>query len=137
MEQKTTADIFLPLIQRVEEPYRKLLAATYVEGLSAGQIAARYLLEVEHVQEDLVRAYKAFAALPHEIMQARDADVYLSVVAYVLAEGTASTAQLQRRFKLGWFHTTRMLDQMHVDGIVGPPNGGKPRTVLIILTTQS
>jgi len=139
MEQKTTAEIFLPLIQRVEEPYRKLLAHTYVEGLSPDQIAQRYLLETEHVQEDLERAHKSMRRkIPdNSMLQLGDPEHYLQAIAAVLATGLASPSNMQRKLKVNYFRATRLLDQMEVDGFVGPRNGGKPRKVLISITTST
>lgn len=137
MEQKTASDIFLPLIRRVEEPYRKLLHETYVERLSAEQIAARYLLEVEHVQQDLMRAHNAMPrTLPAgSLLQAGDIEHYLQALDLVLNGGTASPSNLQRKLKVNYFRATRLLEEMAQYGFVGPRNGGLPRKVLVTLLT--
>ncbi len=44
--------------------------------------------------------------------------------------GKASTSTLQRRLRLGYGRAARILDMMHRDGIIGPPDGSKPREVL-------
>ena len=48
----------------------------------------------------------------------------------VLEMGKASTSTLQRRLRLGYGRAARILDMMHRDGIIGPPDGSKPREVL-------
>jgi S-DNA-T family DNA segregation ATPase FtsK/SpoIIIE len=42
-----------------------------------------------------------------------------------------STSLLQRRLGVGYGRAARMIDQLHDAGILGPPNGSKPRDVLI------
>ena len=44
---------------------------------------------------------------------------------------TVSTSMLQRRLKLGYGRAARIIDEMEERGIVGPPDGSKPRQVLI------
>ncbi len=42
-----------------------------------------------------------------------------------------STSLLQRRLEIGYGRAARIIDQLHDAGILGPPNGSKPREVLI------
>ncbi len=51
-------------------------------------------------------------------------------VRVVLEMGKASTSTLQRRLRLGYGRAARILDMMQRDGIIGPPDGSKPRDVL-------
>lgn len=44
-----------------------------------------------------------------------------------------STSLLQRRLGVGYGRAARIIDQLHDAGILGPPNGSKPRDVLISL----
>jgi S-DNA-T family DNA segregation ATPase FtsK/SpoIIIE len=44
-----------------------------------------------------------------------------------------STSLLQRRLGVGYGRAARIIDQLHDAGILGPPNGSKPRDVLIAL----
>jgi S-DNA-T family DNA segregation ATPase FtsK/SpoIIIE len=44
-----------------------------------------------------------------------------------------STSLLQRRLGVGYGRAARIIDQLHDAGILGPPNGSKPRDVLIQL----
>ena len=49
----------------------------------------------------------------------------------VVEAGIASTSLLQRRLKLGYARAARIMDELEQRGIVGPPEGSKPRQVLI------
>jgi len=42
-----------------------------------------------------------------------------------------STSLLQRRLSIGYGRAARVIDQLHLAGILGPPDGSKPREVLI------
>ena len=55
---------------------------------------------------------------------------YEDAVRLVLQMGKASTSTLQRHLRLGYGRAARILDCMQRDGIIGPPDGSKPREVL-------
>ena len=55
---------------------------------------------------------------------------YEDAVRLVLQMGKASTSTLQRHLRLGYGRAARILDYMQRDGIIGPPDGSKPREVL-------
>ena len=42
-----------------------------------------------------------------------------------------STSLLQRRLRVGYGRAARIIDQLHYAGILGPPDGSKPREVLV------
>ncbi|HWB86956.1 MAG TPA: DNA translocase FtsK [Bryobacteraceae bacterium] len=56
--------------------------------------------------------------------------LYEEAVRMVLQIGKASTSTLQRHLRLGYGRAARLLDMMQRDGIIGPPDGSKPREVL-------
>ncbi|MCA9528203.1 MAG: hypothetical protein KC549_18075, partial [Myxococcales bacterium] len=55
--------------------------------------------------------------------------MYEEAVRCVFRDGRASTSHLQRRLSLGYNRAARIVDQMERDGLVGPGQGAKPRTV--------
>ena len=57
--------------------------------------------------------------------------LYNEIVDFVVTQGKASASLLQRRFRLGYNRAARCIDLLEERGIVGPPNGSKPREVLI------
>jgi len=59
-----------------------------------------------------------------------DDDQYQEAVRVVLEMGRASTSALQRRLRVGYGRAARLLDVMEKDGIIGPPDGPRPREVL-------
>lgn len=49
----------------------------------------------------------------------------------VVASGLGSTSNIQRRLKVGYSRAGRIMDMLEEKGVVGPPNGSKPREVLV------
>ena len=66
---------------------------------------------------------------PGEAEEVRD-EVYQEAVRLVLESRKASTSLLQRRLRLGYGRAARLIDMMQEDGVVGPPDGSRPREVL-------
>ena len=58
-------------------------------------------------------------------------ELYEPAVRLVLNTGYASTSMIQRRFKVGYTRAARLVDTMEEMGIVGPPDGSKPREIMI------
>jgi DNA segregation ATPase FtsK/SpoIIIE, S-DNA-T family len=59
-----------------------------------------------------------------------DDDLYQDAVRICLEMGRASTSTLQRRLRIGYGRAAHLIDIMEKDGIVGPPDGTRPREVL-------
>ena len=49
----------------------------------------------------------------------------------VVQHQQGSTSLLQRRLKVGYGRAARIIDQLHLAGVLGPPDGPKPRDVLV------
>ena len=49
----------------------------------------------------------------------------------VVSTGLGSTSNIQRRLKVGYSRAGRIMDMLEEKGVVGPPNGSKPREVLV------
>lgn len=60
-----------------------------------------------------------------------DDSLYDEAQQVVVNAGKASASLLQRRLKVGYARAARLLDLLEANGVVGPPDGAKPRDVLI------
>ena len=60
-----------------------------------------------------------------------DDDLYDEAARLVVAERQASASFLQRRMRVGFSRASRLIDMMERDGLLGPPQGSKPREVLV------
>ncbi len=49
----------------------------------------------------------------------------------VVSSGLGSTSNIQRRLKVGYSRAGRIMDMLEEKGVVGAPNGSKPREVLV------
>ena len=66
-----------------------------------------------------------------------DDPLYNDIVEFVVTTGKASASLIQRKFKLGYNRAARIVDLLEERGIIGPPNGSKPREVLVQLEESS
>ncbi len=48
-----------------------------------------------------------------------------------IEQGAGSTSLLQRRLRIGYGRAARIVDQLHDAGVLGPPDGSRPREVLV------
>lgn len=94
--------------------------------------------EVEAVVDFVIEQQKAQyqeEMIPTEIVEVapheETDELYDEAVALVVDMQTASVSMLQRRFRIGYSRAARIVDQMEMRGIVGPPDGSRPRQVLV------
>jgi S-DNA-T family DNA segregation ATPase FtsK/SpoIIIE len=59
-----------------------------------------------------------------------DDELFQDAVRVVCEAGRASTSTLQRRLRIGYGRAAHLIDLMERDGIVGPPDGTRPRELL-------
>lgn len=95
---------------------------------------------VDHVIKQQIAKYDNSLTMDDEELHATtmveekddyDEPLYNDIVDFVIQGGKASASLLQRRFRLGYNRAARAMDLLEERGIVGPPNGSKPREVLV------
>ena len=57
--------------------------------------------------------------------------LYNEIADYAIQAGKISASLIQRKYRLGYNRAARIIDLLEERGIIGPPNGSKPREVLI------
>ncbi|MDD2505218.1 MAG: DNA translocase FtsK [Bacilli bacterium] len=62
--------------------------------------------------------------------------IYNEVVDFAIESGKLSASLVQRRFRLGYNRAARIMDRLEERGIIGPPNGSKPREVLVKVSNE-
>jgi S-DNA-T family DNA segregation ATPase FtsK/SpoIIIE len=88
----------------------------------------RSLGEPDYIDEEL------FLDDEEEDIPASAADDPLmeKAIEIVVTAGKASASYLQRRLQVGYNRAARLVEAMEQQGIVGPPNGSKPREILYV-----
>ncbi len=59
-----------------------------------------------------------------------DDEKFGEVLSFAYEKGFVSASMIQRRFKVGYNRAARMVERMEEEGIIGAPDGAKPRQVL-------
>ena len=58
-------------------------------------------------------------------------DLFREAAEACIQQGVGSTSLLQRRLRIGYGRAARIVDQLHDAGVLGPPDGSRPREVLL------
>jgi S-DNA-T family DNA segregation ATPase FtsK/SpoIIIE len=97
-------------------------------ALAAAAGAEEDILEAVHQRE----MEEAELEVTGEDAEDRD-PLFRRAAEVVVQHQQGSTSLLQRRLKVGYGRAARIVDQLETAGIVGPPEGSKPREVLVTL----
>jgi len=71
------------------------------------------------------------SAEAEEVEDAGDDPLMMQALAIVREQRSASASMLQRRLRIGYNRAARLIEQMEDDGVIGPSDGVRGRTVLI------
>ncbi|HZD04351.1 MAG TPA: DNA translocase FtsK, partial [Longimicrobiales bacterium] len=119
--------LFLPPGQ--SEPVR--IQGAFIATEETDRLIAWYRAQEAHRLEE-VRASEQVDASDVVEEALEDRDEYFRAAAEVcIQQKQGSTSLLQRRLRIGYGRAARIVDQLHEAGILGPPDGSKPREVLV------
>jgi S-DNA-T family DNA segregation ATPase FtsK/SpoIIIE len=105
-------------------------AALAARGLAAADAAAEDLLEVVRRREAEAAIAEAETDGGGDEGTGRD-DLFRRAAEVCIQHQLGSTSLLQRRLGIGYGRAARIIDQLHTAGVLGPPNGSKPRDILV------
>ncbi|GAC1638725.1 MAG: DNA translocase FtsK [Candidatus Acidiferrum sp.] len=95
------------------------------------QAQAKYNAELlEAPKDENGKVEEGFAGPQGSGGEEADDELYQDAVRICCEMGRASTSTLQRRLRIGYGRAAHLIDLMEKDGIVGPPDGTRPREVL-------
>ncbi|MBA3259636.1 MAG: DUF87 domain-containing protein [Gemmatimonadales bacterium] len=122
---------------RLQGAYISTEETEKVTGWFAGRLEARRAAaQAVEAQEadilELVRAQEVEAEGGGGEVQEGERDALFREAAEACVQNQGgSTSLLQRRLRIGYGRAARIIDQLHYAGILGPPDGSKPREVLV------
>jgi S-DNA-T family DNA segregation ATPase FtsK/SpoIIIE len=97
---------------------------------------ARGLLlpETEGAENDILETVRLREAAELDVAEgggeSSDRDkLFREAAEIVIQHQQGSTSLLQRRLKVGYGRAARIIDQLHSAGVLGPPDGSRPRDV--------
>ncbi|HXE61023.1 MAG TPA: DNA translocase FtsK, partial [Gemmatimonadaceae bacterium] len=102
-------------------------AALEAKGLAPEEVVEPDILEIVR-QKEAVES--GLSLLDADDPTDRD-KLFRDAAEVVIQHQLGSTSLLQRRLKVGYGRAARIIDQLHEAGILGPPDGSKPRDVLM------
>lgn len=92
-------------------------------------------VEVEYQEEVTEKYLEPEGAVVGPDGEERD-ELFEDAVKTVCAAGKASTSYLQRKMSIGYNRAAKIMDQLEKANVIGPPDGVKPRDVLITNPAQ-
>ncbi|MFL5507412.1 MAG: DNA translocase FtsK [Gemmatimonadales bacterium] len=91
--------------------------------------------EAERAEEDIIAVIRAQESDGEDGPRAQSDEkrdpLFREAAEVCIQNQGGSTSLLQRRLSIGYGRAARVIDQLHNAGILGPPDGSKPREVLI------
>ena len=101
-------------------------------GRRAARRAAHEAAEAQEADIlDLVRAQDGEGESSSEAQEGERDQLFREAAEACIQNQGGSTSLLQRRLRIGYGRAARIIDQLHYAGILGPPDGSKPRDVLV------
>ncbi len=100
-------------------------------------LRAQGLITPDALEEDILTVVRAKEAADQDVEEPRSAEggerdaLFRDAAEVCLHHQLGSTSLLQRKLRIGYGRAARIIDQLQDAGILGPPDGSKPREVLI------
>ena len=115
--------------------YRARRDAMEAEAVEPG--FARASRPAERAEEDILEEVRASEQLEVADVEEISGDwdeLFRQAAEVCIQHDQGSTSLLQRRLKIGYGRAARIVDQLHEAGVLGPPEGSKPREVLVSMS---
>jgi S-DNA-T family DNA segregation ATPase FtsK/SpoIIIE len=103
----------------------------YVKRREARRAAHEAAEQQETDILEVVRAQEGEGAESTEAEAGERDSLFREAAEACIQNQGGSTSLLQRRLRIGYGRAARIIDQLHYAGILGPPDGSKPRDVLV------
>jgi len=113
-----------------------LLEENGVVGPQDGSRPREILMSLEALEEIEEKEYEALERQweidnpDADNVSDDDDDLYEDAKQAVIDAGKASTAYLQRKLRIGYSRSARLIDMLEENGVIGPRDGAKPRPLI-------
>ncbi|HKJ93979.1 MAG TPA: DNA translocase FtsK 4TM domain-containing protein [Longimicrobiales bacterium] len=92
-------------------------------------------MEAERKEEDILESVRELESedleeITEAVLEDRD-ELFRQAAELCIQHQQGSTSLLQRRLRIGYGRAARIVDQLEHAGVLGPPDGSKPREVLV------
>jgi S-DNA-T family DNA segregation ATPase FtsK/SpoIIIE len=118
--------------EQLMEWYREQARIRREEALARGLDPAETRAEANILDE--VRAQEDTGELEADEEPGERDKLFRSAAELCIQHQGGSTSLLQRRLRIGYGRAARIIDQLHFAGVLGPPDGSKPREIQIDFT---
>ncbi|HEX6038627.1 DNA translocase FtsK [Longimicrobium sp.] len=113
--------------------YREQARLRREEALAAGLDPAESTRAEANILDE-VRAQEDSGELESDEEPGERDKLFRQAAELCIQHQGGSTSLLQRRLRIGYGRAARIIDQLHFAGVLGPPDGSKPREVQIDFT---
>ncbi len=86
---------------------------------------------IERIEKEALKCGESKGSVLDEDGEEGEDPLLRAAIELAIESGKISTSLLQRRLSVGYGRAAKLIDKMQTKGIVSPPEGQKPRTVLI------
>jgi S-DNA-T family DNA segregation ATPase FtsK/SpoIIIE len=111
------------LEQKIDELSEKVRAISERQNSQYTDI----MMQLNELRNDLQSIFEKPGPYDHF----SDEELYKKVRTFAIEVGKISTSAVQRKFKLGFVRANRLIDMLEDNNVISPPDGAKPRKVLI------
>lgn len=118
------------LYQPIDEPNPTRIQGVFVSDDEVNKVTEAAKAQGKPTYDDAFIDLEGVEGNEGFVLSSED-PLYEEVKSYIIASQKASTSMIQRRFSLGYNRAARMMDSLEAEGIIGPPQGSKPRDVYI------
>ncbi len=124
------------LLLTSDMPKPKRVQAAYIENTEINKVNDFIRMQRppqydDDVVSQPVQLGSGRGSIGNDSMGEADDNLWKEAVGVVIDSHKASTSLLQRRLRIGYGRAARLIETMEEQGIIGPPDGSRPREVLI------
>src|SRR3990167_4182701 len=116
-----------------DRPQPKRIQGVFLKDKEIRAVADFVRKQAPAVSDDSITTYRSAVVGGHSTgtHDTSDDELYNEARQLVIQAGKASASLMQRRLKVGYARAARLLDLLEEQWVIGPPDGAKPRDVLV------